>query len=60
LAREISTVGAAHIHVTRSRRIASNTRGGSTFRRQTCVAPAAVTTQVYVHPFAWNIGSVQR
>src|SRR2546430_5070619 len=57
---EIRTVGAAHIHVMRSRRITSNTRGGSTLRRQTCVAPAAVTTHLYVQPLAWNIGGLHR
>ena len=29
-------------------------------RRQTWVAAAAVTVQVKVQPFAWNIGSVHR
>ena len=44
----------------RSFAIRSKTARGSTFRRQTCVAPAAVTVQTKVQPFAWNIGSVQR
>ncbi len=32
----------------------------STLRMHTCAAPAAVTVQVNVHPFAWNMGSVHR
>ena len=46
LASEISTVGAAHRLPTRSRRISPNTAPGSTLRRQTWVAAAAVTVQV--------------
>src|SRR5918993_3761521 len=60
LASPISTVGAAHIHVTFSVAARRNTAAGSTFRRQTCFAPAAVTVHVNVHPLAWNIGSVHR
>src|SRR5437867_1456560 len=60
LARPIRTVGAAHIQVTPSLRTNSNTRDGSTFRRHTWVAPTAVTVQVNVHPFAWNMGRVHR
>ena len=46
LASEISTVGAAHMSVTRSSRIRPKTRAGSTLRRQTWVPAAAVTVQV--------------
>jgi len=54
------TVGAAHSIVTFSRAMLANTEAGSTLRRQTCVAPAAVTIQTNVHPLAWNMGRVQR
>ena len=60
LASEMSTVGAAHIKATCSSLISRNTVAGSTLRRQTWVPAAAVTVQVYVQPFAWNIGSVHR
>src|ERR1035438_10235073 len=60
LASEISTVGAADRRRTCSSRISRNTSAGSTLRRQTWVAAAAVTVQVNVQPFAWNIGSVHR
>src|SRR5204863_8559646 len=59
-ARLIRTVGAAQSIVTRSFSISSNTARGSTLGRHTWVAPAAVTVQTNVHPFAWNIGNVQR
>src|ERR1700729_1685418 len=59
-ASEISTVGAAHRLPTCSWRMSWNTAPGSTLRRQTCVAAAAVTARVYVQPFGWNIGSVHR
>jgi len=45
-AREISTVGAAHMRTACSSLISSKTRAGSTLRRQTCVPAAAVTVQV--------------
>ncbi len=54
------TVGAAHSIVTFSRAMLAKTEAGSTLRRQTWVAPAAVTIQTNVHPLAWNMGSVQR
>src|ERR1700677_2904178 len=60
LASEISTVGAAHSSRTFSSRISRNTVAGSTLRRQTWTPAAAVTVQVNVQPFAWNIGSVHR
>ncbi len=60
LAMPMSTVGAAHIIVAPSLSINSNTLTGSTFRRQTCAPPTAVTIQVNVQPLAWNIGSVHR
>ena len=60
LAMPISTVGAAQSIVTFSRPIRRKIAAGSTLRRQTCVAPAAVTIQTKVQPLAWNIGSVQR
>ena len=56
----IRTVGAAQRCVTDSSPISPKAFAGSTALRQTCVPPAAVTIQVNVHPFAWNIGSVQR
>src|SRR5215208_5886818 len=59
-ATPISTVGAAQKIDTCSDAIASNTLVGSTFRKQTCVAPTAVTVHTKVQPFAWNIGSVHR
>jgi hypothetical protein len=59
-ATPIKTVGAAQSIVTCSRRIASKTAAGSTLRRHTCAAPAAVTVHTNVQPLAWNIGSVQR
>src|ERR687887_614989 len=49
-ARPINTVGAAHIIVTRSAATVSNTFAGSTLRRHTWTAPAAVTTHTYLHP----------
>jgi hypothetical protein len=55
-----STVGAPHRCVIPSFSISRQTRGGSTFGRQTCVAPAAVTAQVKHQPLQWNIGRVQR
>src|SRR5216683_7941737 len=60
LARKIITVGAAHITVILSLLMRSKAAFGSTFGRQTCVAPTAVTVHTYVQPLAWNIGSVQR
>src|SRR5947207_1648437 len=52
LARPISTVGAAQSIVMRSFLISSKTKRESTFRRHTCAAPAAVTVQTNVQPFA--------
>src|SRR5688500_12534295 len=60
LASMISTVGAAHILVTRSSAAILNTVAASNFGRHTCLAPAAVTVHVNVQPLAWNIGSVHR
>src|ERR1700734_1956069 len=60
LASEISTVGAAQRSLAFSSLISWNTAAGSTLRRQTCTPAAAVTVQVKVQPFAWNIGSVHR
>ena len=60
LARPMRIVGAAQSIVTASSAMVAKTRGGSTRRRQTCVAPTAVTVQTKVQPLAWNIGSVQR
>ena len=56
----LSTIGAPHRCVTACSQIAANTAAGSTLRRHTCVAPAAVTAQVNVQPLQWNIGSVHR
>src|SRR4051812_25972719 len=60
LAIPMRIVGAAHNIVIASRRAASNTALGSTFRKHTWVPPAPVTVHTKVQPFAWNIGSVQR
>src|SRR6202034_1790152 len=60
LASVISTVGAAHSEPTCSSLIRPKMTPGSTLRRQTWVPAAAVTVQVYVQPFAWNIGSVHK
>ena len=56
----VSTVGAAHRWVTPSDVSARQIGSASTFGRQTCLAPAAVTAHVYAQPLQWNIGSVHR
>jgi hypothetical protein len=56
----VSTVGAAHRWVTACCSIRSHTRGGSTRRRFTLVAPAATTPHVRLQPLQWNIGSTHR
>ena len=53
-------MGAAHNIEIDSASMASKTLPGSTLRKQTWAAPAAVTVQTNVQPFAWNIGSVHR
>ncbi len=60
LASALSTTGAPHMWVTRCSAIDAKTRAGSTLRRQTWVAQAAVTAQVKVQPSQWNMGRVQR
>src|SRR5260370_1092387 len=60
LAMLIRTVGAAQNVDIDSVLIRSKIAFGSTFLRQTCAPPTAVTIQTNVHPFAWNIGSVHR
>jgi hypothetical protein len=55
-----STVGAPSRWVTRSSRSSRHTSAGSTRRRQTWVAPAAVTAHGKHQPLQWNIGSVHR
>ena len=59
-ANPVRTVGAAQRLLTPSIRIACQMRSGSTLRRATCVAPAAVTAQGKHHPLQWNFGSVQK
>ena len=59
-AMPMSTVGAAQSIVIDSFASASKIFAGSTRRKHTCVPPIAVTVQVNVHPFAWNIGSVHK
>ena len=56
----VSTVGAAHRCVTPSLVSARQIGSASTFGRQTCLAPVAVTAHVYAQPLQWNIGSVHR
>src|SRR5579864_6423578 len=55
-----STAGAPFRCVTPSAAISRQTTGGSTFGKQTCRPPTAVTAHVKHHPLQWNIGSVQR
>src|SRR4029078_1462905 len=55
-----STVGAPFRWVTPSDSISAQIRAGSTFGRQTCVPPTAVTAHGKHQPLQWNIGSVQR
>src|SRR6476660_3151212 len=56
----MSTVGAAQNIVMFSSLIIWKIWRGSTRRRHTFVMPRAVLIQANVHPFAWNIGNVQR
>ena len=55
-----ASTGAAQRQVTCSAAINGKITAGSTARRHTCRAPAAVIVQVNVQPLAWNIGNVQR
>ena len=56
----VSTVGAAHMLVTPCSSMSLNIWEASTLRRHRCVAPTAVTPQVWHQPLQWNIGSVHR
>src|ERR1022692_204774 len=56
----LTTTGAPHKCVTPSARISSTIFCGSTCRRHTCRAPAAVTAHGKHQPLQWNIGSVHR
>jgi hypothetical protein len=56
----MSTVGAAQNIVIFSSLMSLKMSRGSTCLRQICAIPRAVLIQVNVHPFAWNIGKVQR
>ena len=46
--------------VTFSVSISSRIFFGSTLRKHTCVAPAAVTAYGKIQPLQWNMGNVQR
>ncbi len=56
----VSTVGAPLRWVMPRSQIIDHASAGSALRRQTCVAPAAVTPQVKHQPSQWNMGSVHR
>ena len=58
--KPMSTVGAAQKCVTPSSCTPALMPTASTLRRQTCVAPAAVTAHGKHQPLQWNIGNVHR